>query len=216
MQDKNRFGFDAIEVGQPFVEIPKRKAFPLRMLIRITEIVMKKELLPARILLCYPKTLLASGVMESLVAHNEKSLGKRLLKLVRMQTSFAVSCPFCIDMNSFRHEQFKITEQEIYALQGKLSLSEVSTFSLREKLALEYASSASGAPLSFSVELIRQLKENFTDRDMVILASTIAQVNYWGRLIQALGVPPAGFSKECSYLYLNRYITLKSAHEPEK
>jgi hypothetical protein len=31
----------------------------------------------------------------------------------------------------------------------------------------------------------------------VILASTAAQVNYWARLLQALGVPPAGFSDRC-------------------
>lgn len=209
MQDRNTYGFDEIEVGKPFVEVPRRKAFLLRMIIGITEKVMRKELLPARVLLWYPKTLFASGVMESLVAHHEKSMGRRLLKLVRIQTSFAVSCPFCIDMNSFRHEEFNITEREIHALQGSLPLSEVSSFTVREKLALEYARSASGTPLSFSVDLIKQLKEKFTDREMVILASTIAQVNYWGRLIQALGVPPAGFSSECSYLHLTRYITLK-------
>jgi hypothetical protein len=32
---------------------------------------------------------------------------------------------------------------------------------------------------------------------MVILASTTAQVNYWARLIQALGIPPAGFNEAC-------------------
>ena len=31
----------------------------------------------------------------------------------------------------------------------------------------------------------------------VTIASTSAQVNYWTRLIQALGVPPAGFSDKC-------------------
>jgi len=39
---------------------------------------------------------------------------------------------------------------------------------------------------------------NFTEREMVVLASTAAQVNYWARLIQALGIPPAGFSDGCS------------------
>jgi hypothetical protein len=40
-------------------------------------------------------------------------------------------------------------------------------------------------------------KANFTEREIVILASTAAQVNYWTRLLQALGVPPAGFSDHC-------------------
>jgi len=29
----------------------------------------------------------------------------------------------------------------------------------------------------------------------VILVSTAAQVNYWARLIQGLGIPPAGFGQ---------------------
>lgn len=199
---------DSIQIGTPYVSVPKRKGWVLRFLIWIVEKIMHKELLPARVLLWYPKTLISSGVLESLVAHNEKSLGRRLLKLVRVQASFAVSCPFCIDMNSFKHEQFRITEKEIHALQGQIPLEKVKTFSERERIALEYARSASGSPLRFSADLIARLKENFTDREMVILASTIAQVNYWGRLIQALGIPPAGFSNECSYLNLENYYTL--------
>jgi len=38
---------------------------------------------------------------------------------------------------------------------------------------------------------------NFTEREIVILASTVAQVNYWARLIQGLGAPPEGFSDKC-------------------
>jgi len=41
------------------------------------------------------------------------------------------------------------------------------------------------------------MKTNFTKREIVILAGTAAQVNYWARLLQALGVPPAGFSDHC-------------------
>ena len=33
----------------------------------------------------------------------------------------------------------------------------------------------------------------FTEREVVILATTAAQVNFWARTIQALGIPPAGF-----------------------
>ena len=46
-------------------------------------------------------------------------------------------------------------------------------------------------------EFVERLKANFTEREIVILASTAAQVNYWARLIQALGVPPMGVSDQC-------------------
>lgn len=41
------------------------------------------------------------------------------------------------------------------------------------------------------------VSKKVTGREIVILASTAAQVNYWARLIQALGIPPAGFSEQC-------------------
>ena len=44
-------------------------------------------------------------------------------------------------------------------------------------------------------DLVERVKSAFTEREFVILASTAAQVNYWARLIQALGIPPAGFGE---------------------
>ena len=40
---------------------------------------------------------------------------------------------------------------------------------------------------------MQSIKDNFNEREIVILATTAAQVNHWARLIQALGAPPAGF-----------------------
>jgi len=68
----------------------------------------------------------------------------------------------------------------------------------KEMLAVKYARMISAAPLDFPAEFIKEMKEEFTNRDIVILASTSAQVNYWARLCSALGVPPAGFTEECT------------------
>jgi alkylhydroperoxidase family enzyme len=62
-------------------------------------------------------------------------------------------------------------------------------------MALQYAKLISQTPLKFYPEFVETLKEHFNEREIVILASTAAQVNYWARLIQALGIPPAGFSE---------------------
>jgi hypothetical protein len=42
---------------------------------------------------------------------------------------------------------------------------------------------------------------------MVIIAGTCAQVNFWARLLQALGAPPAGFSSHCDILDLDFFST---------
>jgi hypothetical protein len=76
-----------------FIDPPKKIPFFLKIGIWIARRKTKKEMLPARILSWYPKAAISSGIMESFAAHDDKTPGKRLLKLIRMQTSFIVSCP---------------------------------------------------------------------------------------------------------------------------
>lgn len=182
---------------QAFIDPPKNIPLYLRIGIWISKIVTGRDLLPGRLLAWYPKTAVSSGIMEALVAHKDKALDKRILKLVRLRASFAVACPFCIDMNSYDYDQFGITSEEFAALQGKIAMEAVKTFSSREVIAMEYAVLISQTPLMFGQEFTDKLKSSFSDREIVILASTVAQVNYWARLLQALGVPPAGFSDHC-------------------
>jgi alkylhydroperoxidase family enzyme len=179
-----------------FIDPPRKIPFFLRLGIRVSEKITGRRMLPARILAWYPRAAIGSGVLEALVAHQDGKLDKRLLKLVRMAASFAAACPFCIDMNSYEYQAVGISDDEILGLRGQFELEHVLTFSVRERLAIQYARLVSQTPLKFYPTIIEQIKQNFTEREMVILASTAAQVNYWARLIQALGIPPAGFSKE--------------------
>lgn len=181
-----------------FINPPRKIPFYLRIGIWITKLITGKDLLPPKLLAWYPKTALSSGILESLVANGKKDLDKRILKLVRLQSSFTVSCPFCIDMNSAEFDTVGITAEEMSALQGRIEQSTVKTFSDRERIALEYAKCVSKTPLAFPTPLIEEVKKHFSEREIVILASTSAQVNYWARLIQALGIPPAGFSEKCT------------------
>jgi alkylhydroperoxidase family enzyme len=178
-----------------FIEPPRNISPALRLGIWISERTTGRMMLPARILAWYPKAALGSGILESLVAHQDGKLDERMLKLVRMAASFAAACPFCIDMNSHEHESLGINAEEMLALRGQLALESVPTFSVRESLAIQYARLVSQTPLKFHPDFIEQVKAVFSEREIVILASTAAQVNYWARLIQALGIPPAGFSK---------------------
>ena len=180
-----------------FIEPPKSIPFYLRIGIWVSRKVTGRDLLPGKLLAWHPKAAISSGIMEILVAHKYKTLNKRILKLVRLRTSFTVACPFCIDMNSYDYDQFGISPEEFSALQGRIAIATVPTFSPRERIAMEYAFLISQSPLLFPQIFIDQLKTNFTEREMVILAGTAAQVNYWARLLQALGVPPAGFSDHC-------------------
>ncbi len=177
-----------------FIAPPQKIPFYIRIGIWITRRITGMDLLPAKLLAWYPRAAIGSGVLEALIAHNEPGVDERLLKLVRMQASFAVACSFCIDMNSYESAAHQITADHVAVMQGRAPIESVSLFSPREKLALEYTKRISQTPLKFPPELIAQLTTNFSERELVILATTAAQVNYWARVIQALGVPPAGFS----------------------
>lgn len=180
-----------------FIEPPEKIFWPLRLGIWISRKITGKEILIARLLAWYPKAAIGSGLLESLVAHHDKNISDRILKLVRIQASFSASCPFCIDMNAFEYEKFGISDEEFAALKNQGDLSAVKSLSTREKLAIEYSRLISQTPLDFPSELIEQIKTEFREREIVILASTAAQVNYWARLNSALGVPPAGFTETC-------------------
>ncbi len=176
---------------------PTRIPFFLRFPIWVSRRITGKDLLPAKMLAWYPRAAVGSGVLEVMAAHPEGKLGARILKLVRIQASLTASCAFCFDMNSYQAEETGITPEELQALQGRIGIDSISTFSHRERLAIEYARLISNTPLRFQPEFLRDLRQNFNEREIVILASTAAQVNYWARLIQALGIPPAGFTDNC-------------------
>lgn len=94
---------------------PRRLNPLLRLGIALSERMVGKRMEPARLLAWYPRAAVSSGVLEALVAHQEPS--PRLLTLVRVTTSFTVSCPFCIDMNSFGATEAGVDPAELIALQ---------------------------------------------------------------------------------------------------
>ena len=176
-----------------FLTPPQKLPFLLRVGIRLSEKITGRMMLPPRILAWYPKAAIGSGIMEALVAHEDGRMDRRMLKLIRMAASYAVACPFCVDMNSYEYRKYGISEEEAQALRGDIEV--ITSFSEREKLAITYTRLISATPLKFHPDVVEKVKSAFTEREFVILVSTAAQVNFWARLIQGLGIPPAGFGE---------------------
>jgi alkylhydroperoxidase family enzyme len=181
-----------------YIKPPEKIPFYIKIGLIISKRVTKKDLLAPKLLAWYPRVAISSAVLESLIAHGKKDLNERILKLVRIQASISVACPFCVDMNSFEYEKSGITEEEMHGLAGKVELEQINSFSTKERLAIEYAKLISQTPVNIPTEFIEKVKAEFTEREIVILSSTAAQVNYWARMIKSLGVPPAGFSDKCN------------------
>lgn len=176
-----------------FIPPPAKIPFFLKLGILFSERITGRTMLPPRILAWYPKAAVGSGIMEALVAHEDGRMDKRMLKLIRMAASYAVACPFCVDMNSYEYRKHGITDEEARSLRG--DFENIASFSEREKLAIAYTRLISSTPLKFHPDVVEKVKTAFTEREFVILVSTAAQVNFWARLIQGLGIPPAGFGE---------------------
>ncbi len=188
---------EKVIIKQGLIAPPRKIPLFLKIGIFISRKVTGKDLLVPKLLAWYPKVAISSGVLELLVANGKKDLSKRILKLVRIQTSLSVSCPFCIDMNSFGYKEDGISELEMDVLVGRKSFEQVRLFSKKEIALLEYVKLLCASPIVMPKEVTDRMIQNFTEREIVILASTVAQVNYWARLIQGLGVPPEGFMDHC-------------------
>jgi alkylhydroperoxidase family enzyme len=174
-----------------YIKPPRRIPLMLRFGLWISRRVTGDDVLAARLLTWYPRAAIGIGVVESLVAHHDGRVDARMLQFVRMAVSFAVECPFCMGFNS-RDWEKRMTDQELHAVQGAVPLDAVATLTDPERLAIEYARKVSETPLLFTPEFGERLTAVFTEREVVILATTSAQVNLWARTIQALGCPPQG------------------------
>jgi alkylhydroperoxidase family enzyme len=145
--------------------------------------------------------------MEALVVHDDPEVPRRVLKLVRVFVSYRVSCPFCIDMNGQGHEGDGVTDEELRSLVSPLGFESQSQFSPAEKAVLRYAACVSATPVQFPGSIIEEMQAHYSDRAFTVIAATAAQVNFWARLIQGLGVSEAGFSENLELLELDKFRT---------
>ena len=174
-----------------FIAPPRRIPLVLRFGLWIAQRASGEDTLVARLLTWYPKAAVGAGVMEALVADEVGRVDRRMLKLVRMTVSSTVDCPFCIGFNG-RDWERHLTDDELAVVQGRRDADEVETLDDAERLAVEYARLLSATPIAIPRDMGERLAAHFTEREIVVLATTVAQVGYWARVAQGLGCPAAG------------------------
>jgi len=174
-----------------FIAPPRRIPLVLRFGLWIAQRASGEDTLVARLLTWYPKAAVGAGVMEALVADEVGRVDRRMLKLVRMTVSSTVDCPFCIGFNG-RDWERHLTDDELAVVQGRRDADEVETLDDAERLAVEYARLLSATPIAIPRDMGDRLAAHFTEREIVVLATTVAQVGYWARVAQGLGCPAAG------------------------
>lgn len=179
----------------PIIPLPSSVRWYLRPMLWITKRVTGKDPLPARLLAHFPKGAIGAGVFELTAAGAPRDLDGRTLAVARIVASAISGCPFCVDMNAATWKRAGLRAEELAILFGD-DESRYASLGTREAVAARYAKALSLTPIAVAPELVAALNEQFTPHEIVVLATTIAQVNYWTRFNQGLGVPAAGFFDE--------------------
>lgn len=190
-------GYDP-DVKDLVVSPPRRIPWLLRPAVWIAERITGKEALPARLLARFAKGALGAGMLEAAAASGsdmDRPDGARLLAIARITASAVAGCPFCVDMNAATWTRVGLEVDELRALLAT-DEARLAAFEPRGATAARYAIALSRTPVALAPELVSALREHFSEREIVVLATTIAQVNFWSRFNQGLGVPAAGFFDE--------------------
>lgn len=172
----------------------------LRPFLWLSQKIARRDMVLPRLLSWSPKLALASGLFEGAATKPGGALTPRLLKLVRLEVSLRAGCAFCLDMNAMAFAQIGITRAEIDALQKGVHPDRITTLTAMERAALSLARAVTQTPIAVDLKLAEEVRSHFTEREYLLLVATCAQVNYWARLAQGLGVAPEGFTPECSWL----------------
>jgi AhpD family alkylhydroperoxidase len=180
--------------------VPKRKAGPMvKLIYRLGPRMIKKltgrepqtgnGMEPMEIWAYQPKMMMGMGKFNQAVRKG-KSIDERLKNLVELKGAQMIGCEFCVDLGSQICRNSGLSDDELLAL-PRYRQSDLLTD--REKLALDYTVAVMRTPVEVTDELFAQMKENFSDKQLVEITAHLMVVNL-DRFNAAFGIGSAGFS----------------------
>lgn len=116
---------------------------------------------------------------------------KKLLHLIEYRVSQINGCAYCLDMHSkdLRHEGE--TEQRIYMVSA---WDETPLYTPRERAALAYAEAMTNLGEGHVPdEIFAQVKNEFTNEELIDLTLAIATINAWNRINIAFRTTPGTY-----------------------
>ena len=137
-----------------------------------------------------PKMMMGMGKFNQAVRKG-KSVDERLKNLVELKGAQMIGCEFCVDLGSQICRNSGFSDDELLAL-PRYRHSDL--FTDREKLALDYTVAVMRTPVEVTDELFAQMKEQFSDEQLVELTAFLTLVNI-DRFNAAFRIGSAGFSE---------------------
>jgi AhpD family alkylhydroperoxidase len=144
---------------------------------------------PMEIWAYQPKMMMGMGRFNQAVRKG-KSVDERLKNLVELKGAQMIGCEYCVDLGSQICRNSGLSDDELLAL-PRYRQSDL--FTDREKLALDYTVAVMRTPVEVTDELFAQIKEHFSNEQLVELTALLTLVNV-DRFNAAFGIDSAGFS----------------------
>jgi AhpD family alkylhydroperoxidase len=135
-----------------------------------------------------PKSYQALAGVNATVA--KSTLGTALMELVQTRVSQINGCAFCLDMHARDLRKHGESWQRINSLS---TWREVGLYSERERAALNWAEAITRIADKHGDQdsAFSQLKEQFSEQEIVELNWTIALINAWNRMAVGMRQPPS-------------------------
>jgi AhpD family alkylhydroperoxidase len=136
-----------------------------------------------------PEAYRAMSGLETYVRNS--GLEPALLELVKFRTSQINGCAYCLDMHSKDARANGESEQRLYALSA---WRETPFFTDRERAALEWAEAVTLVSENHVPDdLYEQVRQRFTEKELVALTTAIVAINGWNRLCISFRVVPGTY-----------------------
>ena len=123
-------------------------------------------------------------------SRREDGVDKPLMELVKIRVSQINQCAYCLDMHTKDARALGETEQRIYALSA---WRETPFFTDRERAALAWAEANTLLPQGVSQQLFEEVREHFSEAQLINLTLAIATINAWNRFGVSFAPVPGSY-----------------------
>jgi AhpD family alkylhydroperoxidase len=121
----------------------------------------------------------------------ESGLDPKLVHLVKMRASQINGCAYCLDMHSIDARVAGETEQRLYTLDA---WRETPFFNNRERAALAWTEALTLISETHAPDAVfEELKQHFSEKEIVDLTLGIGTINLWNRLAISLRAVPGHY-----------------------
>jgi AhpD family alkylhydroperoxidase len=131
------------------------------------------------------------SLAESGVQYTWRHLPPTVASLVQVRVAARIGCAWCLDFGSLLATRAGVSEAQLRNLHR---WADSDAFDEVESVALAYADTMTDTPPTVGDDLVEQLRQSFTDAQVVELTALIALENQRSRFNAALGITSQGFS----------------------